>query len=323
MPYRKLVRRTLRVALLLMLFLFVLLNFILYNYTAKITFPVTANRLPKPTLTTWEKVQAVFFGLNIYKTKLGRYPDKQYTTVYFNTREGDRIAAWLLPADSAAGKTVILVPGFRNSKATLLPEADRFTAMGYNCLLLDLRANGGSEGARLGFGMDEAEEVYLAYHYIDSLYGKGPVVLWGESMGAVAILRAINLYPIQPDKLILEKPFDHFRQAVKNSINYFSNKRLPAGPLSVLATGWISWHIKHWAFDHCASNYAKAVKCPVLLQYGSLDKVTDLQQVRHIYDVLPVKDKHLEIYPDGGHRLALCTSEPSHWEAAIADFLHP
>lgn len=56
----------------------------------------------------------------------------------------------------------------------------------------------------------------------------------------------------------------------------------------------------YWAFDHNPAEYAKGVKCPVLLMYGNMDKKVSLEEKELIFSNL-AGHKELKIYPEAGH----------------------
>ncbi len=88
----------------------------------------------------------------------------------------------------------------------MLAEAYEFRYQGYNVLMVDFRAHGNSGGNTTTIGVREAEEVKLAYDYVSQM-GEKKIILWGSSMGAVAIAKAVADYDIKPAGVILEMPF--------------------------------------------------------------------------------------------------------------------
>jgi len=98
--------------------------------------------------------------------------------------------------DSAKG-TVILFHGYGGEKSSMLDKSDIFQQLGYNTLLVDFMGSGGSEGNQTTVGFKEAEEVMTCYNYVASK-GESHIYLFGTSMGAVAILKAIKDYRLAP-----------------------------------------------------------------------------------------------------------------------------
>ena len=88
----------------------------------------------------------------------------------------------------------------------LLDKSDLFLQLGYNTLLVDFMGSGGSEGNQTSVGFFEAEEVKTCYDYVKR-QSNAAVFLFGTSMGAVAMLKAIRDDAIAPDGILLECPF--------------------------------------------------------------------------------------------------------------------
>src|SRR5678809_1487848 len=76
----------------------------------------------------------------------------------------------------------------------------------YNTLLVDFMGSGGSEGSQTTIGYKEAEEVKTCFDYVVKS-GEKRVYLFGTSLGAVAILKGISDYNIDPAGIIIECPF--------------------------------------------------------------------------------------------------------------------
>jgi hypothetical protein len=85
----------------------------------------------------------------------------------------------------------------------MLDEAYEFRYWGYNVMLVDFRGHGNSDGEVTTLGMKESEEVKLAFDHI-SKTGEKNIILWGMSLGAVIITKAIWQYDLKPQKIILE-----------------------------------------------------------------------------------------------------------------------
>ena len=106
--------------------------------------------------------------------------------------DGERHHAVYARADSAAGRTAVLVHGYKDSHAGMLPIAKVYADMGYNILLPDLHAHGLSEGTAIQMGWKDREDVMRWIGLADSLFatneGRPRIVVHGVSMGAAASL---------------------------------------------------------------------------------------------------------------------------------------
>ena len=82
---------------------------------------------------------------------------------------------------------------------------------------MDFRAHGNSGGNTCTIGYRETEDVKLAYNFIEDK-GEKNIVLWGISMGAATVARAIDEDHLQPSKVILEMPFATMENAVEGQL---------------------------------------------------------------------------------------------------------
>ena len=111
--------------------------------------------------------------------------------VHFSATDGVRLAGWLAIASSDA-PTIILVHGFKGTRAAMLPWAHFLFAAGYNVLLYDTRGCGESAGWGIGLGATEPRDVIGAARYLASrpdLHVKRFGAL-GVSLGAGEVLLA-------------------------------------------------------------------------------------------------------------------------------------
>jgi len=159
--------------------------------------------------------------------------------------------------------------------------------------------------------------VYLAYNYARSQREKN-IILYGTSLGAVAITRGFYDYEdLKPQKIILEMPFGSLKKAVEGRVKMMG---LPKEPISTALTFWGGAEQGFWAFNHKPSTYSKSISCPVLLQWGELDKRVTRNETEKIYKNLNTSKKQFEIYPNAGHE-SLLKKDSVHWVSTIKNFL--
>lgn len=261
----------------------------------------------------WDKTKEILFGSNFIKQK-NLAPDSVVETIYFTAKNGLKLEAWLLPAPAARG-TVAIFHGHGGKKSSLLKEADVFRSLGYNALLLDFRAHGGSQGNTCSIGYKEAEEVKLAYSYLQTK-GEKNIILYGVSLGAATITKAIHDYQLNPSKVILDMPFASLSDGVKGRLKML---QLPAEPLGTLLTFWGGTLQGFWAFKHRPYEYARKIKCPVLLQRGRNDNRVTQEETEKIYDNIS-SQKKLVIYENSGHE-SFCNKETQKWTNELTAFL--
>ncbi len=263
--------------------------------------------------TGWDITKEILFGPNFVKQK-NSVPDSAVQTLYFTTANGLKLEAWLLPTPAAKG-TVALFHGHGGKKSSLLKEAEVFRKLGYNALLLDFRAHGGSQGNTCSIGFKEAEDVKLAYNYLIA-QGEKNIILYGVSLGAATITKAVNDYKLHPSKIILDMPFASLSDGVKGRLRMM---KLPEEPLSTMLTFWGGTLQGFWGFNNKPYVYARQIKCPVLLQWGRYDNRVTRQETEKIYNNVPGAKK-LVIYESSSHE-SLCKKETIKWTNEVTAFI--
>ena len=262
-----------------LIILFVVLNVIVMFHAYKFTHFTSAQvkRIDEHQLTGAEKIKTILFGVNNSRPGDAIKPSQKYETVYLQSNV--KLECWSLKADSARG-TVIIFHGYRASKSEMIDRSDEFLKLGYNTLLVDFMGSGGSEGNSTTIGYKEAEEVKTAFDYVASK-GEQHIYLFGTSMGAVAIMKAMddNL-TINPRGLILECPFGTMFQTVSVRVKLMG---LHTFPTAYLLMFWGGVENGFWAFSHNPEEYAKHIEFPVLLMYGEADNRVSRAETDSIY----------------------------------------
>lgn len=306
-----------RVILRTVLVIFLLLNIITAFHAYKFTHFYNAGEVTfirQEEKSGWDKTKEALFGIKAVKRQNTMVPDAGFETVYLTTKSGLKLEAWYVTADSARG-TVVMFHGHGSTKSAIFNESVEFRNMGYNTLLLDFRAHGGSEGNTSTIGYNESEDVKLAYDLIKEK-GEKNIILWGLSMGAATITKAISDHSLQPSKIILEMPFGSILQAGEGRIRMMG---LPEEPLSALVTFWGGVEHGFWAFSMKPTEFVKKIKCPVLLQWGMNDPRVSRGEIDEIYNNIPTSKK-LVIYENSGHE-SLCKKENEKWKLEVSAFL--
>jgi uncharacterized protein len=298
------------------LVLFVLLNIVVLFHAYKFTHIYEIGEVEvkkQEDKTGWDITKEMLFGINMPKQKEVT-PDTTYKTVYLTDAENLKLEAWHNQVPNAKG-TVAMFHGHGSQKGAILKEASEFEKMGYSTFLLDLRAHGKSQGNTCTIGYEEGEDIKLAFDYLKNS-GEKNIILYGISLGASTITKGMNDYPLTPSKIILEMPYGTLAEAVSGRVKMMG---VPAEPLSTLLTFWGGTIHGFWAYDMKPAEFAKKLKCPVLIQKGKLDnRVTD-KEVNDILNNIST-DKKLVIYDISGHQ-SLCTNENTKWVSEVSAFL--
>ena len=264
--------------------------------------------------TSWDKMSDILFGINAFKKINTKTPDTVFETVYLKTKDNLKLEGWYIPASNAKG-TVCMFHGHGGNKSDIYKESIGFRNMGYSTFLLDARAHGNSDGNTSTIGYNESEDVKLAYDFVKAK-GEKNIVLWGISMGAATVTKAMNDYHLPVSKIILEMPFASIVKAAEGRIKMM---HLPGEPLASLITFWGGVEHGFWAFNMQPSEYVKKIDCPTLVQWGSNDPRVSKEEIDDIYQNIHAVKK-LVIYDSSGHE-SLCKKENEKWLSAVNDFM--
>lgn len=239
------------------------------------------------------KLKALFLGISNPRPQNKQRPSGSFETVMLQSNK--RIEGWFIPADSAKG-TVVICHGFSGYKSSMLDKAEVFHTQGYNTFLIDFMGSGGSEGNQTTVGYDEAQQVCTAYRYVKHKTQQ-PVILFGTSMGAAAIMKAVCDSSLQAQALILECPFGTMLETVEAR---FHNMHVPAFPMARLLVFWGGFQNGFNAFAHNPAEYAAGISIPVLLMYGEKDVSVSRAETDRIFSGFKGL-KTLKLYQDAGH----------------------
>ena len=211
---------------------------------------------------------------------------------------------------------VILFHGYFASKSENLGYAREFHKLGYSTFLVDFMGSGGSTGNQTTVGFKESRDVKEAYHYIRQQFPEQDVILFGSSMGAVSILKAIHDYQLGPDKIIIECPFGKMKTTVEKR---FETMGVPSFLLADLLMFYGGVQNDFNTFGHNPTKYAKAVDMPCLLLYGEQDTKVTRSETDAIFKNLKGVKK-LQTFPKSGHQNYLINSRKP-WIKAVSAFL--
>jgi fermentation-respiration switch protein FrsA (DUF1100 family) len=234
--------------------------------------------------------------------------------VTFHSDSGAEVAAWWCPLPDGRG-TILLLPGVRANRLSMVNRARFLRRAGYSTLLIDFQATGETKGDRITFGWKESRDVLAAVEFIRKMQPADHIGIIGSSLGGAAALLAQP--PLKVDALILESVYPTIEIAITNRLqNYLG----PIGRLSTLLL-LKQLHIRLGVsaeqlrpIDHIAT-----VSCPVFVINGEKDRRTRPEDARLLFSRAS-SPKQLWFVANAGH-VDLHRAATADYESRLLAFL--
>lgn len=266
--------------------------------------------------TIFQKISMAILGAKVSKREMTDKPANPFEVVKLKDLEGYVLEGWYVPVKNPKG-TIALFHGHASSKSQVVREADYFHELGFNTFALDARSHGNSQGNVCTVGFTETEGIKLVYDWVRAK-GEKNLILWGASMGAAMITKAVPAYNLKPEKIIIDCPFASMHDAVKG---FLRNMKIPTTPLAEMLMFYGSVERGYWAFDYKPAEFAKNIKnIPVLHQWGHKDVRVQQHETDLIFKNLGSANKQLVIYEESGHE-SFCKKENEKWKGVAKGFL--
>lgn len=212
-------------------------------------------------------------------------------------------------------KYVLLAPGYNRTKADLLLEASFFWKLGFDCFILDFRGVGDSNQSYSTAGYFEAEDIVALNKYIEKKKKYTKKILFGHSMGAVAILRAMANYGVQGDGVIIEATYLSLSKTIRSRLK---KNHIPSWPLSGFILLWLK-RLKNIP-NMNIKTYSKEIGAPTLVLHGELDKKAEFRHAKELFNSFLSDKKKLVAFPNTAHE-AYFIKNKEPWAQAVKEFL--
>lgn len=299
---------------------FVVLNVLAYNHArAMMRFSAGGPKTHKPErLSLLSKVRVLLTGINVPRPANARPQSALASDCEALEIPGPgnvTLSAWYVNR-GVGTPLVVLFHGYASEKTCLLEEAEAFLGVGSSVLLVDFRGSGGSSESYTTIGVVEADDVTSVVAYSREKLKHSSLILFGQSMGAAAILRAIHAGSVKPDAVVLEAVFDTLLNTVKNR---FALMGVPSFPSAQLLVFWGGRQCGFDGFAHNPVEYARSLACPSLFMHGSDDPRATLAEGRRVFDAAS-GSKVFKEFNHSGHESYVATHREE-WTAAVGGFI--
>jgi alpha-beta hydrolase superfamily lysophospholipase len=275
------------------------------------------SRTPSPEDLGWaRRAQVLLTGVRLPRPVHSMTPGDEGLTFQVHRFPGSQDAmleAWHIPGDSGRPRILFLLfHGYGAAKDTLLPVARALHELGHDVLMVDFHGSGGSSGTDTTLGVREALDVQASAGWSRARWPERPIVLYGQSMGGAAVLRAIARHGADADGLVAEATFDRLLTTVKHR---FHAMGLPATPFAHLLVFWGGLTSGTDGFDLNPVEDAEAIHHPTLVLHGGRDLRVRRREAEAVHQRLRGWKRYAE-FGQAGHGLVLL-SDRARWESEI------
>lgn len=224
----------------------------------------------------------------------------------------------------------VLVHGLFRSSMELEPVANMLRDRGCECWLVDQRNHGGSTRARFTGGLRESDDIVAVVEYVRSQPGrkKAPVVLFGVSLGTIAVSLAL---PRIDDVagVVLDAPIDDLTAAAHRMMTFnrpgdrrsFTYMHEPWRSLVLTALGaWSGFSTTEVSPIEVLATLPHDL--PILVVGEELDDRAPPETVTNLFRRLPQSRPTKELWevPNVGHGKAFLEL-PAAYDAALGRLL--
>jgi pimeloyl-ACP methyl ester carboxylesterase len=221
--------------------------------------------------------------------------DLNAQSVTFPSDSGANVHGWWCPIHNSRG-AVLLLPGIRANRLSMVDRARFLRRAGYSVLLIDFQATGETKGDHITFGWKESRDVLAAINLVRHIDPSNRVAIIGSSLGGVAALLATP--PLKVEALVLEEVYPTIEIATRNRMeNYLGAFGRILTPVLV---NQLQWRLGVSASQLCPIDHIANVECPVLIISGEKDRNTRPSDTRLLFErARPLKQ--LWFVPTAGH----------------------
>ncbi len=226
-----------------------------------------------------------------------------------------RLEAWHIPHSNPRG-AALLLHGYGACKSDMMLEAKAFRDLSFDVVMIDFRGSGGSEGNSTSIGYHEALDAAAGARLTRTLCPGLPLLVYGQSMGGAAALRACHLDIMDADALVLEGVFATTLGTVRNR---FRLMKLPSFLFAETLVFWGGFQLDFPAFSHNPVTYAASTKSPTLFMHGKSDPRAKIDEITSVFDAITAS-KDIVVFDEAGHEPCLA-SDPAKWKEGLEKFL--
>lgn len=225
--------------------------------------------------------------------------------ITIKARDGITLHADYFPAEGESNKLVICNHGYTGTGITNCASiAVFFHSLGYDCLIVDHRGHGKSEGEYIGFGILDRYDCRKWIEYIDKRFNKKKqIVLYGVSMGGTTVLMTAG-FPDLSDSVkaivadcAFTSPYDVFSHILKRDYH------LNPFPIMNINDSMCRKKAGYGFSDYSTLDAVKTTKLPILFIHGKDDNFVPTLMSEKNYQAC-TSPKEIYLVENAGHGAA-------------------
>jgi uncharacterized protein len=230
------------------------------------------------------------------QTRIGNAPaDLNAQPITFASDSGATVHGWWCAIQNARG-AVLLLPGIRANRLSMVDRARFLRCAGYSIMLIDFQATGETKGDHITFGWKESRDVLAAVSFLRQVDPAGRVAIIGSSLGGVAALLATP--PLKVDALILEEVYPTIEIATRNRMeNYLGTFGRALTPVLL---NQLQWRLGVSGSQLRPVDHISSVDCPLFIISGEKDRNTRPGDTRMLVERARTP-KQVWFVPNVGH----------------------
>jgi pimeloyl-ACP methyl ester carboxylesterase len=236
------------------------------------------------------------------------------TSVAIPSASGSLIHGWLSVSPEHAG-SVLLLPGVRANRSSMVDRALFLRDAKYSVLLIDFQGTGESSGEVITFGWRERLDVLAAVDFLRRELPGEPIVILGSSLGGAAALLATP--PLHVDGLVIESVYPSIDRAAANRLRRYLGT--PGVAIEPLLLAQLRPRIGVGPEVLRPVDHIGNVTCPLLVISGAKDEHTTVDDTRMLFAAAH-EPKQLWLI-DGAAHVDLCRAGGESYRRRILEFI--
>lgn len=228
----------------------------------------------------------------------------------------ESLAAWFVPSPGA-DQTILICHGAGANKGNFIWFLPPLAHRGFNLVLFDFRAHGGSAGRTCTYGLHEMHDVLAVANWLKTARPDQSrrIVGLGSSLGSLALIRAAATTPAI-DALILDSPFVSPRALAHDHMG-----RIPilGSAFADVVLWWMSvWTGADFLRDGAEIEISKSAPRPIMVIHGDDDVIMPASHSRRLFELAAGPR---EIWMGPGPHSNIITTEPEEYANRVMAFL--